>query len=261
MSQDLVFYHDNSLISDAALSNGHWLTIVSHLQGTSPAWLVDSLVENALVGTAAQINQELHKTAGRSHVYFASFVHPYDFLAKGCKKNGLDLAQHNFHHIDCFTNLFAKVPPVNAASPAAKLFGDIEAQLLQHSPCVVFLESPHLLLLATDLSASDLVAHIMALSRASRQVVLVVPQDSPHLVDLLVDNPADVVFKYSEFLTKLYHRSHLNVHLQPLPTGRAKDITGSITVTKGCVPGPVKIMEKEYIYHLSKESSIKLSFR
>ena len=46
----------------------------------------------------------------------------------------------------------------------------------------------------------------------------------------------DPMIKINDFLIKLLHRSQLNITLEPLITGRAKDITGSLTISKGCIP-------------------------
>ena len=66
-------------------------------------------------------------------------------------------------------------------------------------------------------------------------------------------------------LIKLLHRSQLNITLEPLITGRAKDITGSLTISKGCIPYgenlSISINEKEYVYHITKDSQVKLYYR
>ena len=75
----------------------------------------------------------------------------------------------------------------------------------------------------------------------------------------------DPSFKASDFLIKLFHRSQLNISLQPLNTGRAKDITGSLTISKGTIPyynlPNLKINEREYVYYLTKDFQIKLYYR
>lgn len=269
--QDLTFFNDNSIISDKVLNSpSSYLSIISHIQGTSPTWLVNSLIENGLFGTASLVNNDLNqKLNNRSEVYFISFIQPQEFYNKNCKKNGIDLSiLKNFKYIDCFSDLFTKTitNPINAHDQITRLFDDIIKKITASSSSkkIIFIEAPELLLLSTNLTSNQLLTIITKINNLCRQLYIIVPQDSPQLVDLSNTNEKDPVFKISEFLVKLYHRSQLNLNLQPLSTGRANDITGCLTISQGCIPFEIdtlKVLEKEYIFHISKESSVKLFFR
>lgn len=270
--QDLVFFNDNSLISNAILkSPSSHCSIISHVQGTSPTWLINSLLENSLIGTACLVNNDLNrKIPNRSEVYFISFSHPKDFYIKNCKKNGLDLSLlSNFKFIDCFSDLFSnKIKnPSKASSEVTNLFKNIidEVQASANSEKVIFIESIEILLSSTNTKSIELLKQCFEINKLCRQLFVIVAQDYPQIVDLSASMPQDSVFKITDFLLKLYHRSQLNLNLQPLPTGRANDITGCITISKGAIPYEilegVKVIEKEYIYYVNKESNIKLFFR
>ncbi|CUM54560.1 uncharacterized protein AC631_05346 [Debaryomyces fabryi] len=270
--QDLVFFNDNSLISNGILkSSSSHCSIISHVQGTSPTWLINSLLENSLIGTACLVNNDLNrKIPDRSEVYFISFSHPKDFYIKNCKKNGLDLSLlSNFKFIDCFSDLFLnKIKNPNKASgEVSKLFENIinEINASGNTNKVIFIESIEILLAATNIESKELLKQCFKINKLCRQLFVIVAQDYPQVIDLSASIPQDSVFKISDFLLKLYHRSQLNLNLQPLPTGRANDITGCITISKGAIPYEniegVEVIEKEYIYYVNKESSIKLFFR
>lgn len=268
--QDLVFFNDNSIIPQQVLANSQsYLSIISYLQGTSPTWLVDSLIENALLGTGTLVNNDLNvKTPNRSEVFFVSFNHSQDFYNKNCKKNGIDLSNlSNFKFIDCFSNLFTKLitTPQDCFGQFKKLMDDIlkQVQASKAQSKVIFIESPELLLLSSNITSDQFLFEILKLNRLAKQMFIITPQDSL-LIDLSISSDQDPVFKISDFLTKLYHRSNLNLNLQPLSTGRANDITGCLTISKGLIPyelANLQVIEKEYIYHISKEFSIKLFFR
>lgn len=270
--QDLVIFNDNSLISNEILkSPSSYCSIISHIQGTSPTWLINSLLENSLIGTACLVNNDLNKKIpNRSEVYFISFSHPKDFYIKNCKKNGLDLSLlPNFKFIDCFSDLFLKMikNPSKASGEVSKLFENImdEINANANNNKVIFIESMEILLSSTNIESNELLKQCFKINKLCRQLFVILAQDYPQIIDSSVSIPQDSVFKITDFLLKLYHRSQLNLNLQPLPTGRANDITGCLTISKGAIPYEsiegVEVIEKEYIYYVNKESSIKLFFR
>lgn len=264
--QDLILFDDNSLILDSILtSSSSYLSLISHLQGTSPIWLTNSLIENSLNGTAILVNKDLtHKVSNRADVFFISFVKPKDFYVKACKKNGIDLSNiKSFNFIDCFSDLFTKQihNPANASALMQTLFESIISKIEKSKSAIVFIESPELLLFSTNIESSQLLTYLNRMNRLCRQLFVIVSQDQP-LIDWSITNKHDPIFKFSDFLAKLYHRSSLNINLLPLSTGRAKDITGCLTISKGSIPyDKLKVSEKEYVYYVSKESSVKLFFR
>lgn len=263
--QDLVFFNDNSLISSRLFSTGlSTLHIISHSQATTPAWLVSSMIENALVGTAPTVNRDLTiKTPNRALVAYVLFTHSEDFVAKNCRKQGVDLsALSNYAFVDCFSDLFTKRLPNGSREEAEKLFESvaktIEAQTCAHK--VVILEHPEILLAATELQSNDL---LFLIQRIKCNALFVVIDTESSLVNLSNTNPQDPVFKITDFFVKLHHKSSMNINLQPLPTGRAKDITGCLTIAHGAIPpnSDVQVVEREYIYHVTKEANVKLYFR
>lgn len=269
--QDLIVYNDNSIISEKILeSNQSYLSIISHIQGTAPTWLVNSLIENGLQGTSTLItNESPSKINGRSEVVFISFSHPELFYIKNCKKNGLELSNmKNFHYIDCFTDLFTKIIK-NVNEPAndiKAMFANISSQIqkIQNSKIVIFFENPLILLQATTLTSNELLYYIFQLNKLCRNLFIITNQDQSSIIDLSTSNHSDPVFKASDFLVKLYHRSQLNIHLKPLETGRANDITGCLIISHGAVNYDIEnlfVREQEYIFNLTKDANVSLFYR
>lgn len=268
--QDLVIFKDNNVISEKILtSESSYFSIISYAEGTQPAWLVNSIIENAMLGTASQVNKDLNrKQPKRSEVIFISFSNPHEFYIKGCKKYGLELSRDpNFHYIDCFSELFTKhiTNPGDALAQVKALFELITSAInkIDSVRKIIFLENPEILICATNITSFDLSNIITRFNRLCRNLYLITNQASPQLVNLSNNDISDPSYKNTDFVTKLHQRAHLNIHLEPLTTGRAKDITGILTVSRGSLPFEqgISVDEKSFTYHVSKEWNIKLYFR
>lgn len=265
-SQGLQFFSGANLLPDAFFDDSNsYLSVVGHLQGTSPSWLVNSLVENTLRGTAAVVNSDLvTATANRHNVLLVSFNNNSDYYTNGMKKNGLNLAREsNYQFIDYFTDLFSKhiKKPSDALNEYNSIFTNIEKSIKSHDTVVV-IEGLDILLSATSLSADNLLGLLYKLNKRCLQLFVIFPHDIPQQVNMVATNPNDPAGKSADFLIKLHHRSSMNLFVQPLPTGRASDLSGSLTVSKGPVPySSVKIIEREYTFNVSKDSSVKLYYR
>ena len=268
--QDLIIYRDNSIVSNKLLdSDESSLTMVSYVDETQASWFTNTIVENSLYGTAVLVNKELRKTPKRSDVYVISFSNNKEFYVKAIKKCGLDLEKDkNFHFIDCFTDLFTKqiTDPINACNQVNKLFDSImktiEAETSSNKKTII-IENPEYLLSATKTSSIELLNHMVRLNRLCRHLIIISSHRQPQNVDLNVGDVLDPTYKTTNFLAKLHQRCNLNIYLEPLTTGRANDITGILTISRGGIPyqSGLVIAEREYIYHISKESNIKLYFR
>lgn len=267
--QDLVFFKDNTLIPDTIINGPKsYLQIIAYVEGTQPTWMVNSLIESSLTGTAALVNKDLTRpTPRRSHVVYISFSNSFEFYHKGCKKNGIDLSRESFQFIDCFSDLFVKhlTEPGRSEKQMEKLFQTILNQIQDSKPGkkVIFIENPEFLLSATDISSSYVANFLVKLNRLCCNLFVIANHTFPQIVDTTIRDEFDPVSKTTDLLVKLHQRAHSNIYIEPLTTGRAKDVTGILTISKGSLPFPSNIVldEKSYIYNVSKESNIKLYFR
>lgn len=265
--QDLALFADHSILPDSYLKlKPCQLGTIAHVQGTSPAWLVSSLIENAIIGTATTTNRDINKKIpNRSHVVYISFTNTKSVVVKNCKRNGLSLdTDKNFTFHDCLTDLFTKHIKDTSKSKEAvqKFFGDLRTAIenISHELTLIILENPELLLAATDFDSNSLIYFILSLQTISNSVFVIINAE-PSLIDFDSVLTTEVVPKVADFFVKLLHKSSINVNLLPLATGRAEDITGCLTISKGAVPSPTAVAENEFIYNVTKEGSVKLFFR
>ncbi|CAX41981.1 subunit of Elongator complex, putative [Candida dubliniensis CD36] len=299
-SQDLIFFKDNSLISKKILNNeintksknsNSYLSVITYNQSTSPNWLINGLIEDTLFGNASKSlnNHELSNVSNESisntnrRIMVISFLHNKEFYIKNCKRIGINLEdkqekEGKFQFIDYFNDLFINLikNPNDALKDINKMFDDIinNSSLDKNDDDngsdvdVIILEGVEILLFATNIASNELLFNINRLNKKCRQLFVVSSKDCLKKHEELVTPSADPMVKINEFLIKLLHRSQLNITLEPLITGRAKDITGSLIISKGCIPYDdndenlsVSINEKEYVYHITKDSQVKLFYR
>lgn len=264
--QDLIFYSDGSLLSfnnDDSLP----LHIISYHDGTAPMWLSATLVENCLVGTANLVNRDIKADKERDcSVVFVSFLNPEEPFKKLCRKYTVDTDSVSlFEYLDYSSTLFtSKVKPLKATkSQTSSIFEEI-ADCLKQMPSsnkVVFLDAPEILLAATDLQSNDLLAGIRKLSLIATVIPIISVHDSNFNLGSTI--PQDATFRLTDFYVKLFHSSSLNINLKPLATGKAADITGSLTITRGAVPlsTNMEIVEREYVFQVTKDAATKLYYR
>lgn len=264
--QDLIFFADGTLLSNKLAINTAFLSIISHHDGTAPMWLATALVENCLVGTANLVNRDLKPFEDDCSVVFVSFLHSKEFFEKSCRKLALDIGTlPRFKYLDYSQTLFTSDLQnlLNNKSQISQLFEKILKELkgMNTSKKVVFLEAPELLLTATDTHSTDLLSGIRGL--LDQATIVPILNIHPSIVDFSANIPQDPTFRVTDFYVKLYHMSSMNISLQPLSTGKAKDITGSLTVTRGAVPcgRSVDIVEREYVFHVNKDAKAQLYFR
>lgn len=264
--QDLALFADHSILPDSFLKlRPSQLGIVGHAQGTSPAWLINALIENAISGTGSTVNRDMNRRIpNRSHVVYISFTHIQSFVVKNCRKNGLSLdSDKNFTFIDCFTDLFTKqITDPSDKKAVQKFLSSIESSVknIDHDLKVVILENPEVLLAATSLETNQLVHFVLSLQALCNSIFVVIDAE-PSLIDFECTMSDDAVSRFTDFYVKLLHKSSINVNLLPLVTGRAEDITGCLTISAGALPSPTSVAENQFIYNITKESNIKLYFR
>lgn len=273
-NQDFALFSDNSILPAATINQNGSLTCtkIGYVQGTSPAWLLVSLIENSIARSASLINRDLVRgdMSKKPAVVFVSFLHPRDFYTKLVKRVGLDLdSESSFHYVDCFTDLFTDSikNPANARDSILNMFrvkvSDV-LNKLQTQGIILFIESPETLLYCTDISASDLSQCMFSIASLANKVFVVCAQTEAPMISDTALQPDDAYYKLADFLVKLTYQSHICAHLEPLATGRAVDITGCLTICRGSLPMTFStplLVEREYVYHVSNDMAVSLSFR
>jgi elongator complex protein 6 len=253
-NQDLVLFSDNSIIPEI-----NFCSLITHTQGTSPSWLVDVLIENGLYNTCAINHEKKQRKTAKADVMFISLLHDSKFY--DLKRIGVELGEvKEFHFVDLFTDLFTKVTDVESVS---EIFDQLASQLSSYTnkDKVVLIEGIEFLLASTAISSTQLLNQIIKLQKKSTALFIVSSADK-ELIDVKVNNVQLPEFKTNDFLLRFIHRSHLVISLRPLDTGRAKDVTGTLTISRGALPlSNIQVLEKEYLFFVSRDQPTKLFFR
>jgi len=258
--QDLNLFIDNSIVPEKVFTSEPLFGLITHAQGTSPSWLVNLLIENSLYGTCV-INHEKNQTRQiRADTVVISFLHDYEHYEKDLKRNGIEINDNQqFHFIDLFTDLFSKI---STTESVIKMFDQLVSQIknLPNQKKMIFLEGIEFLLAATSISSIQLLNQINKLNKLSNAIFVISSTDK-ELIDVSQSNQNLPEFKTLDFIIRLMHRSNIVLGLRPLETGRAKDITGTLTISKGTVPfESLVVSEKEYLFFINREST-KLFYR
>lgn len=258
--QDLNLFIDNSIIPEKVFTTEPLLGLITHTQGTSPSWLINLLIENSLYGTCVINHEKNQHREIRADTVVVSFLHDYEYYEKELRRNGIELNDNKqFHFIDLFTDLFQKI---STPESIAKLFDQIATQIqgFSQKKSVIFIEGIEFLLAATNITSIQLLNQVNKLVKLSNAVFVISSTDK-ELIDAHNGNQNLPEFKTLDFVIRLIHRSNVVLGLRPLETGRAKDITGTLTISKGTIPfESLVVSEKEYLYFINRETT-KLFFR
>ncbi len=258
--QDLNLFIDNSIIPEKVLTSEPLFGTITHTQGTSPSWLVNLLIENSLYGTCVINHEKNQHRQIRADTVVISFLHDYDYYEKDLKRNGIELNDNKqFHFIDLFTDLFQKI---STPESIGKLFDQIATQIqaYQNTKKIILIEGIEFLLSATSITTIQLLNQINKLNKLAKGIFVITSADR-ELIEATQGNQNLSEFKTLDFIVRLIHRSNIVMGLRPLETGRAKDITGTLTISKGTIPfESLVVSEKEYLYFINRETT-KLFFR
>ncbi|CCH46153.1 Elongator complex protein 6 [Wickerhamomyces ciferrii] len=257
--QDLNLFVDNSIIPQKVYRDEPLFGVITHTQGTSPSWLINLLIENALYGTCVINHEKNQHRQLRSNVVVISFLNDFDFYEKDLKRNGIEVNDNQqFHFIDLFTDLFQKI---NTPESIVKIFDQL-SKTIQNIPNkkTILIEGIEFLLSSTGITSIQLLNQINKLNKIADALFIITGADK-ELIDIQHANPSLPEFKTLDFIIRLLHRSNIVLGLRPLETGRAKDITGTLTISKGTIPfDSLVVSEKEYLFFVSRETT-KLFFR
>lgn len=258
--QDLNLFIDNSIIPEKVFATDPLFGLITHTQGTSPSWLLNLLIENSLYGTCVINHEKNQHREIRADTVVISFLHDFEYFEKDLRRNGIELNDNKqFHFIDLFTDLFQKI---STPESIAKTIDQIATQIqsIPNKKRILFIEGIEFLLSATSISSIELLNQIDKLNKVTNGIFVISSVDK-ELIDVHQSNPNLPEFKTLDFVIRLLHRSNIVLGLRPLETGRAKDITGTLTISKGTVPfDSLVISEKEYLFFINREST-KLFYR
>lgn len=254
--QDLTLFQDGSILPVAQLKQ-NILCLITSSHGTHPSWLVNALIENALFDTC-YLNHDKAEKYEKAEVVVISFMNDKETYARNLKKIGVETEKSNFTFIDLFTDFFLNHLTVKQIIEEFERIDALLAKKSSAQPKCVFIEGIEFLLSATSITPYQLLQYLFKFNSHPATSLFLISSIDKELITVKQNSQDTPEFKNLDFLTKLFHRSNIILNLKPLETGRAKDVTGTLTITNGGIPSSV--LEKEYLFLVSKDST-KLFYR
>ncbi|CEP64020.1 Elongator subunit ELP6 LALA0_S10e00408g [Lachancea lanzarotensis] len=274
--QELTLFSDHSVLAESLFEKDvHQIILITHKLGTSPIWLVNALVETLVFGAPLTLNESHSGAVNRARtrttsqdtnrirkaVTIASWIHNDEFYHSAFGKLKIDPSNYSIN--DYLTDFVLK----NHGKPASKVLKSIVQELLsaQSQTGLLVLEQPELLMHLLNISSDEL--HLDFINPLARAVPLLVvvsyteSYDNPG-TEAAEQVPRDTV-EQIRFHTGCFFKSIAVLGIKPLATGRAKDITGILTICRGGATTshlPVDVVENEYLFHTQKDTT-KLFYR
>lgn len=261
-SQDLVIYSDGSITAPPNIAFGkeHTFNLLLYTEFTKCTWFEIALMQNSLLDICYINSTTSHQDSycwqnPKCNVLFASFGNGSEVYFKQFQKYmKIDMTRGNgaFKFITFLEEDIEKWFDI-LQMEAAKLTQDKSRALN------IFLEDPQLLLFLKNYDEDEIISRLAKLNEIAN-IYVTAPSDKSLLQFTQLSD--DLATVYTSFIMKLLHRSNLIVRLKPLKTGRAEDITGELIINKGVIDhSKLQVLEREYLYVIGKEGSVKLFYR
>lgn len=271
MKQDLILFSNQSCIDSAA--NGIWL--INSMLATQPIWLINAIMETVIKGVPNSINSSsnLKEPVGfqrGSTVTLCSFIHEIDYYQVPLSKiSNIDSNQYNI--IDFMSNYIKNKNFINNTnnSPSSSRNIDALQKIVDDFPNfsnMIILDHPELLLSLIGCSSIELWNGLIKPLQLKCDKLLI--SNSIEWFNLDLNDPINSnnietkeTVELNKFLLNCLHQCVINLTIKPLSTGYAKDISGTLTITRGGQPlnlpigSSLHIIENEYLYLNEKEST------
>nr|CAE84404.1 Elp6 protein [Nakaseomyces delphensis] len=255
--QDLVIFNDHSVFSKKLLCNGvNTVVVLTSMQATQASWAINVLMESYLFGYPVSLNSEQKsgtlEVDPQAYVTVASMVHGTSWFQSTFNK--LQVNSSHYTIVDMLTD-FVKMTNGKSADKILKSLADMFPDKPESS--LIVLEQPELLLLLVPNLSADMLSSkfINVLRKKCALLVVNTVTDS-----VQVENDTAPASEFKRFLQTNIFKSNVVLSLSPLPTGRAKDVTGTLRITRGpksfegFIP-EIHVVENEYLYLTERETT------
>ncbi|KAK5780416.1 hypothetical protein RI543_002173 [Arxiozyma heterogenica] len=285
--QDLVLFSDQSVIPTVTENDPHRLFLITSTHSSGPQWLINALVETHTKGSSYSLNGNKvgnssnssssnssssnssssrstfsHSITNLNKVTIISFVHNENHYLSSFQK--LQINSNQYTVIDCLTDFVQKQIPKFMNNKLA-LLQSITDQLTNDIPNnnhIVILDQPEFLLsLVSGLTSNELWNNFINPIWQKCKILMI-----NNNVDLfkggILNSTVNKTFtEFQRFITICHHKSTVVLNLRPLTTGHAKDVTGTLRITRGGVDWfnnsntTIHVVENEYLYLTEKENT------
>ena len=264
--QDFILFNDQSVIpkelynvSTTDSDQQHHMFLITSAMGTQPYWLINAVVETSVSGSPISLNGS---SINRDHSHdnsittIASLIHEEKFYHTALQK--LKVNSNKYQILDMITDFVMK----NIDKPRDKILDMLLDRFPNDTQSTIILEQPELLLVLLKGLTSDELNQRFILPLMKRCKLLIIAAN----IDLFQNNENEPVdtnnhdsIEITRFVTSLVYGSLVIMNLRSLDTGRAKDVTGLLMISKGGQSNSsnlsVDVVENEYLYLTEKEST------
>lgn len=240
--QDLAFYSNGSVFGKSSVA------LVTSTYEVVPTWLVYSLLSLVL---------GKKKAKGPDNIVLISFLDRSQFYHRALLKAGIDLNRKKapvcgsapYTYID-----LSKILTEDLAVLESTIKNSIKS--MPESTCIIF-ESLDMLL-PLGRSSNEVLNFSSNLQKLASNVFFFCQADEELLNDSADHNNLRVA--QNACLLGLLYKSKLSLAVRPLSTGRANDVTGTLTISKGPLCTDDSVIEDSYQYLVTNDT-VKLFYR
>lgn len=298
MSKKLIPIQDLSFFTNSGLfpidQSSHSLNFVTCTQETSPFWLIRTLLASSLSQTKQASQEDSGKPEKPTHVVLVSCFDRLSMYSRSLLRQRIQFptsnnpSSSNFSYVNLSKYLLPQ-PLSSSENLLTKILNDIKAHIPIKSSknTLLIFESPDFLLSLFDSNTQDntesgvnsvsllrLISSIEKLvntmyvftngdeeflasssSYQSSQTAGISMFGLPQTVESL-----EYPNEHTSFLSGLAHKSTALISMRPLSTGRADDVTGTLTIAQGPRARPGQINSQSYHYYVN-DDNIKIFYR
>lgn len=252
--QELNVFNDHTVISKFLFEGStHSMITVTDRAATSSSWLMCALVETLIIGYPASIQEpSVNPSSGFcSGVTIASFINNNELLVNSFNK--LKIPSQKYKVLDCFDSLVSKY----MGRPTDVILDSCLKMFPMAKCSAIILEKPEILMSLFGMSSDEVHLRFInpLLKRCSVLIVLTSVESFDN--DMPESIGKDTV-EFNRFAVTCLQKSIALLNLKPLDTGKAKDVTGTLTVARGGVSlhkETLQVTENEYLYYSQREST------
>lgn len=269
--QDLIIFSDHSVLCNELFSKDqHHVFFVTHKLGTAPTWLISALMETRILGSPLTLNESQTTAVNRATVRemgsensltIASLIHNQDFFTSAL--NRLKVDPRRYTVVDYLTDFVLQRHNVSGSKVISAILEELTR--VNANSDMLILEQPELLMPLLNLTSDEL--HLNLINPLIKKFPLLVIVSYTEAYDNAApdysERQSSDLIEQVRFFNSCFFKSAVVLGLKPLATGRAKDVTGTLTITRGGTPLSnlsVHVVENEYLFHSQKDST-KLFYR
>lgn len=259
--QELQIFSDHSVLSRHLFTDSSSnLVLVTDTVATNASWFVNALVETVTLGGPVSLNgNNSGSNSGLSSsdpvkVVVGSFLNHQSYFTTAFDR--LKVPRNRYNVLQIAEDLVVK----NVGKPVDVVIEWVLKQFeesLSNSPSVVILEKPEILMALFKLNSDEL--HLKLINPLLKLCSLLIVVNSVESFDN--DFPEHLgkdTVEFVRFTTSCFHKSFLVLSVRPLDTGKAKDVTGTLAITRGGalldIPA-LHVVENQYLFHDLKENT------